>query len=111
MPPEARSAAAASASGRSCGSCALSGLTSSGSGSKAPVSAFPQCKPIGAAERDKAQKEIRTKFRKHCSSFLLGKCTRDKCSYTHAVPSGFKAAARTLGYKQLGAAAKGVSFE
>ena len=82
-----------------------------GGSSKAPISAFPQCKAIGAAERDKAMKEIRSKYRKHCSSFLLGKCTRDKCLYTHAVPSGFKAAARTLGYKQLGAAAKGVTFE
>ena len=67
-----------------------------GSSSKAPPSAFPQLKQIGAAEREKATREIRTKFRKHCSNFLIGKCTRDgKCSYTHAVPSGFKAAART----------------
>lgn len=85
---------------------------SSGGGAKKITSAFPQLKPIGAAEKDKAQREIRGKFRRHCSDFLLGKCTRgDKCTYTHAVPSGFKAAARACGYKQLGAAAKGVTFE
>ena len=61
--------------------------------------------------RDKAIAEMRVKFRKHCTSFLLGKCTRDTCKFTHAVPSGFKAMARTVGYKELGAAAKGVTFE
>ena len=84
---------------------------SGGGGAKKLTSAFPQLKPIGAAEKDKASREIRGKFRKHCSDFLLGKCTRDRCTYTHAVPSGFKAAARACGYKQLGATAKGVTFE
>ena len=83
----------------------------SGGGSKSPVSAFPQLKPVGAAVRDKAIAEMRIKFRKHCTSFLIGKCTRDTCKFTHAVPSGFKAMARTVGYKELGAAAKGVKFE
>ena len=48
-----------------------------GGGSKGPVAAFPQLKPVGAAVRDKALAEMRTKYRKHCTSFLLGKCTRD----------------------------------
>ena len=77
-----------------------------------PTAAFPQLKPVGAAVRDKAiVAEMRVKYHKHCTSFLLGKCTRGTCKFTHAVPSGFKSLARTLGFKELGAAAKGVTFE
>ena len=66
---------------------------------------------VGAAEAEKASQEARTKFRKHCSSFLLSKCTRSECRFAHTVPAGFKAQARLWGFKQMGAAANGVEFE
>ena len=75
------------------------------------VSAFPAMQAISAKEAEKASLEARTKFKKHCSSFLLGKCTRSECRFAHTVPAGFKAQARLWGYKQMGAAANGVEFE
>ena len=66
---------------------------------------------IDAKKAEKATLEARTKFRKHCSSFLLSKCTRAKCSFSHNVPSGFKAQMRLWGYKSMGAAAAGVVFD
>ena len=76
-----------------------------------PVSAFPAMQKISAKDAEKATLEARTKYRKHCASFLLGKCTRTECRFSHKVPAGLKAQARIWDYKQMGAAANGVEFE
>ena len=76
-----------------------------------PVSAFPDMEKIDAKKAEKSTTEARTKYRKYCSSFLLDKCTRAKCSFSHHVPTGFKAQMRLWGYKSMGAAAAGVVFD
>ena len=76
-----------------------------------PVSAFPAMQKLGAKDAEKATLEARTKYRKHCASFLLDKCMRTEYRFEHKVPAGFKAQARIWGFKQMGAAANGVEFE
>ena len=64
----------------------------------------------GKAGYDKAVEEGKSKFSKHCMSFLFFKCTRPEgsCKFKHTVPKGFKTFVESKGFKSVGAAAKGV---
>ena len=64
----------------------------------------------GKAGYDKAVEDGKSKFSKHCMSFLFFKCTRPDgtCKFKHTVPKGFKEFVEKKGFKSVGAAAKGV---
>ena len=75
------------------------------------VTALPDMQGPGKVGYDKAVKEGKSKFSKHCMNFLFLKCTRGECKFKHTIPKGFKVFVEGHGFKKLGKAAKGVAWD